>query len=115
MGWCSRLPSTASRCCCSPSARCPRARASSERSELRTPTDERSETPGAATVSAPEPFLVDSHCHLQNLDGGEREAALDRARERGVRGFLLPAVRLEDADEVLALCDAHDDVWCALG
>jgi TatD DNase family protein len=58
---------------------------------------------------------IDSHCHLQTLDAGEREAALDAARERGVSGFLVPAIRLDDADELLALCHRHDDVWCALG
>lgn len=59
--------------------------------------------------------LIDSHCHLQSLEPGERERALDRARERGVRGFLVPAIRLDDADELLELCSRHDDVWCALG
>ncbi len=61
------------------------------------------------------PVLVDSHCHLQSLEPDERERALDAARERGVRGFLVPAIRLEQAEEILALCHAHDDVWCALG
>jgi TatD DNase family protein len=61
------------------------------------------------------PGLVDSHCHLQSLPPAEREAALDRARSRGVRGFLVPATRLEEADELLALCERHADVWCALG
>ena len=28
---------------------------------------------------------------------------VDAARERGVRGFLVPAIRMDDADEVLAL------------
>ncbi|HEX4954443.1 MAG TPA: TatD family hydrolase [Thermoanaerobaculia bacterium] len=60
-------------------------------------------------------FLVDSHGHVQNLPPDERERAFDAARERGVRGFLLPAVRLADADEVLGLCHRHPDVWCALG
>ncbi len=59
--------------------------------------------------------LVDSHCHVHNLPAEERDAALDAARERGVTGFLVPAVRLADADEVLDLCHRHDDVWCALG
>ncbi len=61
------------------------------------------------------PAIIDSHCHLQNLPAGELEAALDAARERGVGGFLLPAVRLADADEVLGICHRHSDVWCALG
>jgi len=59
--------------------------------------------------------LIDSHCHLQSLAAGERERALDAARERGVRGFLVPATRLDEADDVLDLCHRHPDVWCALG
>lgn len=59
--------------------------------------------------------LIDSHCHLQSLDADERERALDAARERGVRGFLVPAIRLSEAEEILALCHRHADVWCALG
>lgn len=59
--------------------------------------------------------LIDSHCHLQSLALDERERALDAARERGVSGFLVPAIRLDQAEEILALCHRHDDVWCALG
>jgi len=59
--------------------------------------------------------LIDSHCHLQSLPPDERERALDLARERGVQGFLVPAIKLDDADDVLALCHKHPDVWCALG
>jgi TatD DNase family protein len=58
---------------------------------------------------------IDSHCHLQSLSPEERERALDAARERGVRGFLVPAVRLDEAEEILAFCHRHPDVWCALG
>lgn len=61
------------------------------------------------------PGVVDSHCHLQSLAADEREAALDRARARGVAGFLVPATKLDEADPILALCDRHPDVWCALG
>lgn len=59
--------------------------------------------------------LVDSHCHLQYLSSEEREEALDDARERGVTGFLVPAVRLSDAEDLLAFCHRHPDVWCAVG
>lgn len=59
--------------------------------------------------------VVDSHCHLQTLEPDDRERALDEARERGVAGFLVPAIQLADADELLALCHRHADVWCALG
>jgi TatD DNase family protein len=58
---------------------------------------------------------IDSHCHLQSLPADERERALDHARERGVRGFLVPAIRLAEAEDILAFCHRHPDVWCALG
>jgi TatD DNase family protein len=67
-------------------------------------------------VSAPDlSGPIDSHCHLQSLPPEERERALDAARERGVRGFLVPAIKLDEAEDVLALCHRHPDVWCALG
>jgi TatD DNase family protein len=59
--------------------------------------------------------MIDSHCHLHMLDPGDREAALDAARERGVRGFLVPATKLDEVDDLLAFSHQHDDVWCALG
>ena len=58
---------------------------------------------------------IDSHCHLQSLRPEEVESTLDAARERGVRGFLVPAIQLEQAEEILELCGRHADVWCALG
>jgi TatD DNase family protein len=61
------------------------------------------------------PGLIDSHCHLQSLPPAERERALDHARERGVNGFLVPAIRLAEAEDILAFCHRHPDVWCALG
>ena len=68
--------------------------------------------PGAAPAL---PGVVDSHCHLQSVPTDQLDAVLDRARARGVAGFLVPAVRLEEADPLLALCARHADVWCALG
>lgn len=59
--------------------------------------------------------VIDSHCHLQSLPPGDLETILDRARDRGVRGFLVPGIRFEDADRLLELCARHADVWCALG
>ena len=70
---------------------------------------------GADASGAPLPGVVDSHCHLQSLPADELDAVLDRARARGVAGFLAPAVRLEEADRLLAMCERHADVWCALG
>lgn len=66
-------------------------------------------------MSAAPAGVIDSHCHLQSLAADERERALDEARARGVAGFLVPAIRLADAEELLALAHRHPDVWCALG
>jgi len=61
------------------------------------------------------PFLVDSHAHLQYLDPAARRAALDRARQRGVGGVLVPATELAQAEDLLSFCDAEPGVWCTLG
>lgn len=68
-------------------------------------------SPSAAGGTGP----IDSHCHIQTLPAEERDGVLDAARERGVQGFLVPAIELKEADDILALCQRHDDVWCALG
>jgi TatD DNase family protein len=66
-------------------------------------------------VSEPSAIVVDSHCHLQTLDVHDCDRILDEAREAGVKGFLAPAIRLEDSDRLLDLCRRHEDVFCALG
>lgn len=58
---------------------------------------------------------IDSHCHIQSLPAEERDGVLDAARERGVQGFLVPAIQMDEVEDILALCQRHDDVWCALG
>jgi TatD DNase family protein len=62
-----------------------------------------------------QPVWVDSHAHLQQIPPGERGAVLDQARAAGVGGFLVPATRLDEIDDLLELAAAHADVWCALG
>jgi TatD DNase family protein len=42
-------------------------------------------------------------------------AALARAREQGVRGFVVPATKLDDIDDCVALARQNDDVWAAVG
>jgi len=64
---------------------------------------------------SPVPFLVDSHCHLQYLEPDARTAAVQRARARGVEGFLVPATLLSQTEELLALCHSQENTWCALG
>src|SRR6266542_5322306 len=56
--------------------------------------------------------FTDSHCHLTMSDA---DAALARARERGVRGFVVPGTKLDDAAGAIAVAERHDDVWAAVG
>lgn len=56
--------------------------------------------------------FTDSHCHLTMADAA---AALTRAREQGVRGFVVPATKLDDSPQAIAIAQANDDVWSAVG
>lgn len=65
------------------------------------------------------PALCDSHCHLQlrGRDGAPAEPSLllDRAREAGVRGFLVPGTTLEDSEAAIEIAEEHPDVVAAVG
>src|SRR6478672_7504741 len=56
--------------------------------------------------------FTDSHCHLTMSDA---DAVLARAREAGIRGFVVPGTKLDDAPEAVAVAHKHDDVWAAVG
>jgi TatD DNase family protein len=56
--------------------------------------------------------FTDSHCHLTMADAA---VALDRAREQGVRGFVVPATKGDDIDAAVSIAQQHDDVWAAVG
>jgi len=56
--------------------------------------------------------FTDSHCHLMMADAA---AALSRARELGVRGFVVPATKLDDSPQAIAIAQENDDVWAAVG
>ncbi len=42
-------------------------------------------------------------------------AALARARDQGVQGFVVPGTKLEDAPQAVDLAEKNDDVWAAVG
>src|SRR5260221_13767525 len=42
-------------------------------------------------------------------------SALTRARAGGVAGFVVPATKLDDAPQAVAIANGHDDVWAAVG
>lgn len=57
-------------------------------------------------------IFTDSHCHLTMSNAEENLAA---ARSAGVRGFVVPGTKLEDAPQAVAIAAQHDDVWAAVG
>jgi len=60
--------------------------------------------------------LIDSHCHLNYPGLVEDEAGvLERARARGVNGFLNISTRQREWDDVIAATGRHPDVWAAIG
>jgi TatD DNase family protein len=60
--------------------------------------------------------LIDSHCHLNYPGLVEDEAGvLDRARARGVGGFLNISTRQSEWRNVVAAAERHGDVWAAIG
>src|SRR5207253_2652725 len=56
--------------------------------------------------------FTDSHCHLTMADAN---SALLRAREQGVRAFVVPGTKLDDAPQAIVIATANDDVWAAVG
>jgi TatD DNase family protein len=61
-------------------------------------------------------MLIDSHCHL-DFPGlkGELDAVLDRARAAGVGLMVTISTRVHQFNELRALLDAHENVFCSVG
>jgi TatD DNase family protein len=60
--------------------------------------------------------LIDSHCHL-NYPGlvEDEEGVLNRARARGVSGFLNISTRQSEWQTVVGAAERHSDVWASIG
>jgi TatD DNase family protein len=57
--------------------------------------------------------FFDNHCHVHTVD--DPDAALDRARDQGVVGFVNVGCDAEDSRRAIALAERHDDVWATVG
>lgn len=61
-------------------------------------------------------MLVDSHCHLDFPEfESERDAIIARARASGVTRMVTISTRVRRFDQVLAIAEAHDEVYCSVG
>ncbi|HEX2833071.1 MAG TPA: TatD family hydrolase [Thermoanaerobaculia bacterium] len=57
-------------------------------------------------------IFTDSHCHLTMSNA---EANLAAARAAGVQGFVIPATKLDDAQQAIDIASASNDCWAAVG
>ena len=61
-------------------------------------------------------MLVDSHCHLDFPDFAEdRNAVLARAKAAGVGLMVTISTKVSEADKIIALAEAHDELVCSVG
>jgi len=63
--------------------------------------------------------FIDSHCHLDCLEGAEEmngvKKYLDRAKENGVSDFLCVSIDMENYPKVKALSQQFDNVYASVG
>lgn len=60
--------------------------------------------------------LVDSHCHLDFPDfAADMDGVLARAKAAGVAEMVTICTRVKKFDQVRALAEAHDEIWCSVG
>ncbi|MGN6185747.1 MAG: TatD family hydrolase [Thermoanaerobaculia bacterium] len=57
-------------------------------------------------------IFTDSHCHLMMSNA---EVNLAAARAAGVKGFVIPATKLDDAPQAVEIANNNDDCWAAVG
>jgi len=61
-------------------------------------------------------MLIDSHCHLDFPElAADRAGVLARARAAGIDGMVTISTRVKRFDEIVAIAEAHPEVWCSVG
>ncbi len=61
-------------------------------------------------------FLVDSHCHLNFPDfKDDIEAVIARAHAAGVEVMQTICTEMEEFDEVAAIAEVHEGIYCSVG
>ena len=61
-------------------------------------------------------MLIDSHCHLDFPDFAEElDEVVQRARDRGIVRMVTICTRVRKFNQVLAIADRYDDVFCSVG
>lgn len=59
---------------------------------------------------------VDSHCHLDFPElAADRSGLLSRAAAAGLDAMVTISTRVRRFDEIRAIAEAHDGIWCSVG
>ena len=60
-------------------------------------------------------MLIDSHCHLDMFDAGERDDIIARAAADGVTEMVTIGTRMGQSRQLVELVKGRDRIWCAVG
>lgn len=61
-------------------------------------------------------MLIDSHCHLDfDVLSADLEGVLARMGDAGVTGCVTISTRVDKFDQIIAIADAHEQIWCSVG
>ncbi len=61
-------------------------------------------------------MLIDSHCHLDfEVLSSDLDGVLARAAAAGVGGMVTISTRVHEFPKLLAIVEAHDNLWCSIG
>jgi TatD DNase family protein len=60
--------------------------------------------------------MIDTHAHLNFPDlATDLDGVIDRAREAGIEGFVIPGTSLETSQQGIALAKTHNNMWAGVG
>ena len=60
-------------------------------------------------------YLIDTHCHINYIEGLSPVEIVNNAIENGVKKIVVPAANLDDFDIIIELCEKFDNVYGYLG
>ena len=62
-----------------------------------------------------ETYLIDTHSHVDMLEGISIEDAIKNAKENGVKKIIVPCAYPKDVDKIFELVNKYDELYGLLG
>lgn len=60
-------------------------------------------------------YLIDTHTHINMIEGLSEEKILEEASKNNVKKIVVPASSVDDIDQVFELSQKYENVYCYLG